>query len=97
MELHTTFNLYLLIKNRRNAQRYIQECLVPIRLLYAFQFENGNVLMLQRLCMVLMALITLVVCRIVSRGGRRWLIIKNKNKKEERGPELLIVGPLHPA
>lgn len=88
MELHTTFNLYLLIKNRRNAQRYIQECLVPIRLLYAFQFENENVLMLQRLCMVLMALITLVVCRIVSRGGRwrRWLIIKIKIKKKNVDP-----------
>lgn len=88
MELHTTFNLYLLIKNRRNAQRYIQECLVPIRLLYAFQFENGNLLMLQRLCMVLMALITLVVCRIVSRGGRwrRWLIIKIKIKKKNVDP-----------
>lgn len=88
MELHTTFNLYLLIKNRRNAQRYIQECLVPIRLLYAFQFENGNLLVLQRLCMVLMALITLVVCRIVSRGGVGVVgsLLKIKIKKKNVDP-----------
>lgn len=44
--------------------------------------------MLQRLCMVLMALITLVVCRIVSRGGVGVVgsLLKIKIKKKNVDP-----------